>query len=101
MSAVAELVRVIDHLHGCKAVHLRSEPVHEVFQGQTVWSGQVEIFALSGHPKAKHCYAWKHWEDASGQHERIVTVLELPPVNSAVAAVRASVVADVKRNRAN
>jgi hypothetical protein len=35
-------------------------PVHETFQGQTVWAGEVEVFDLVGHPKAKRCYAWAH-----------------------------------------
>ena len=27
-------------------------PVHEVFRGQTVWKGEVEVFDLKGHTKA-------------------------------------------------
>ena len=44
-------------LHGVKSTHLRSEPVHETFQGTTVWKGFVEVFALKGHPKAGLAYA--------------------------------------------
>lgn len=95
-----ELRLAVERLHSCKARHLRSETVHEVFQGKTAWQGVVEVFEISGHAQAKHCYAWKHWEDEGGKHERLVTVLELPPVNSAATAVRAQLVND-QPNRAN
>jgi hypothetical protein len=39
----------------CKAVHIGSEPVIELFKGQIAWDGVVEIFDLIGHPKAKRC----------------------------------------------
>src|SRR6266700_4031666 len=52
--------------------------VHEVFQGKTVWRGDVEVFDLSGHPKAKRCYGWSY-----GEPEEFITILELPPVDSA------------------
>jgi hypothetical protein len=32
-------------------------PVHEVFNGQTVWQGEVEVFDLHRHPKAKRAYS--------------------------------------------
>lgn len=101
MSEIDELAQVIERLHGCKARHLRSELVREIFRGKTVWDGVVEVFTVTGHANARQCYAWKHWEDDMGLRERIVAVLGLPPVDSAVTAVRAAIVADVKRNRAN
>jgi hypothetical protein len=57
--------------------------MHEVFRGQTVWHGEVEVFDLTGHPKAKRCYAWIHREGLGEQGERFVAVLEIPPVVSA------------------
>ena len=87
-----ELRLAVDRLHECKARHLESVPVKEIFQGKTVWDGIVEVFELSGHSKAKRCYAWGHWEDEAGMHTRIVTVLGLLPVDSPLAAVRAAIV---------
>jgi hypothetical protein len=101
VSDIAELTRVIEHLHGCKAAHYRSMAVREEYNGRLVWEGTVEVFALFNHPKAQRCYAWKHWEDEVGKQQRTVTVLEIPPVNSPTAAVRAAIVADHKRNRTN
>ena len=59
--------------------------------------GEVEVFDLDGHPKAKRAYAWSHREGQDDNGERFVTVLEIPPVDSAVTAVRASIVSDGKR----
>lgn len=71
--------------------------MHEVFRGQTVWQGRVEVFTLLGHPKAKKAYAWSHLEGQDDEGERIVTVLEIPPVESPITAVRASIRADYKK----
>jgi hypothetical protein len=38
-------------------MHRATVPVHEVFRGKTVWQGDVEVFDINGHPKAKRCYA--------------------------------------------
>jgi hypothetical protein len=87
------------HLHGCGTVHRETVPVHEVFHGQTVWQGEVEVFDLNGHPKAKRCYGWSHREGKDDSGERFVTVLEIPPVVSPLTAVRVSIVADAKKSR--
>jgi hypothetical protein len=86
----------IEHLHNCGAHYLRTEPVHEIFKGQTVWKGEVEVFGLSGHPRAKRAYGWIHREGKNDEGERFVAVLEIPPVESPVTAVRASIMADAK-----
>lgn len=91
MNDVARLQRAIKDLHGLDATHVRSEPVHETFRGETVWEGDVEVFALQGHPKATTAYAWSHETDEGKL--RHVAVLELPPIKSAVDAVRAAIVA--------
>jgi len=49
------------------------------------FSGQVEVFLLTEHPLAKRAYGW--WSRAGERSSKIVTVLEIPPVNSAKAAV--------------
>lgn len=91
MSEQDRLRRAIRDLHGCESNFIRSEHVRETFEGETVWEGDVEVFALLDHPKASVAYAWAHETDAGGK--RYVAVLGLPPVKSAVDAVRASIVA--------
>jgi hypothetical protein len=90
---IERIQMTVEHLHNCRAVHLATVPVHEVFKGQTVWKGDVESFLLLGHPKAQKAYGWSEGKD---DKERFFAVLEIPPVKSALDAVRASIVADAK-----
>lgn len=98
---LANLKEAVEKIHGCKAEHTASVPVHEVFRGQTVWQGVVESFDLTGHPKAKRCYAWSHADGPRDIQERFVAVLEIPPVDSAQTAVKAAIVAEVRANKGN
>ena len=95
---ITQVQGAVQQLHNCGATWRESVPVHEVFRGQTVWQGEVEVFDLTGHPKAKRAYAWSHVHGAQDEQERFVAVLEIPPVESAITAVRASIMAD-KRKR--
>jgi len=88
---------VISSIDGCKCVHVASEPVHEIIQGQTAWPGTVEVFDVIGHPKAKRVYACQY-EDDEGQ-SRTVTVLEIPPVDSAQTAVKMAIAAKARQKR--
>jgi len=88
---IEALKEVIRNLHGCEATWVDSVPVKEVFQGQTVWEGVVQVFDLRGHPTAQHCYAWSHAIEGSGKR-RFVAVLHQGPVDSPQAAVRAATV---------
>jgi hypothetical protein len=90
---IERIKQVIFHLHGSDSTHVKTVPVHEVFKGQTVWQGEVEVFDLLNHPKAKRCYAWS--ADKKDK-EKFTTVLEIPPVDSPVTAVRVSIVAATK-----
>ena len=80
MNNIEELQDVIRKLHGCFATHVETVPVTEEFQGETIWQGQVEVFDIRGHPKAKKVYAWGHSTGDDDQGRRYVAVLELPPV---------------------
>ena len=93
--------KAVEHLHGCKVAHSRTEPVTETFRGETVWDGEVEVFDLSGHPKAKRAYAWMHLDGPADSEDRFVAVLEIPPVVSAQTAVKTAIVAEIKRNKGN
>lgn len=81
-------------MHRCKAVHVGSVPVREMFGAQPVWEGVVEVFDLEGHPKAKRGYAWSYHD---GKQDQFTTVLEIPPVESPQTAVRAAVMAERQR----
>lgn len=89
------LVEAIRHMHGCMAMHVESVPVRETFNGAVVWEGEVQVFELHDHPTAKRAYAWSHATE--GTKRRFYAVLHIPPVDSPVAAVRASIVADARQ----
>jgi hypothetical protein len=96
MTYIEELRDVIRKLHGVEAVHVTSVPVKEVFNGQTVWDGIVEVFTLHGHPKANTAYAWTHATDDPERPKRHVTVLHVPPATSPIDAVRASILQEFR-----
>jgi hypothetical protein len=83
-------------MHQCGAVHAATVHVNRSFKGKTVWDGDVEVFDLMQHPKAKRAYAWAHVDGANDERTRYVAVLELPPVCGPETAVDASIMADSK-----
>jgi hypothetical protein len=93
---LAKVQVAVQQLHNCGAVWRETLPVHEVFRGETVWQGDVEIFNLHGHPKAKRCYAWSHLDGPKDERTRFVAVLEIPPVET---AVRVQIVKDFKNQK--
>jgi hypothetical protein len=100
MSHIDDLKTIIHKLHGAEATHRESVPVKEVFGGQTVWDGIVEVFDLKGHPNANTAYAWLHDTgdpDRAAQH---VTVLHVPPVISPLTAVRAFILQEIRNAQA-
>lgn len=98
MTPIEELRDAIRKLHGVEATHRASVPVKEVFNGQTVWDGIVEVFNLKGHPKTDTAYAWLHDTGDPDTPFRPVTVLHIHPALSPVAAVRAFIVQEFRAN---
>ena len=90
---ITALAKAFSDLHGCQAKHLETVPVVEQFQGKIVWEGEVEVFALTNHPKAKKGYAWSYNEN---DKDHVTAVLELPPVISPKTAVQASIASQAK-----
>jgi hypothetical protein len=91
---VERLKMTVEHLYGCSARHLGSERVTETFDGATLWSGDVEAFSITGHPKASRCYGW-----SQGEPEEFITILEMPPIKSAHDAVKVALAYQVKQAR--
>ena len=93
---LTKLKLVIEQLHSCSAKWRETVPVHEVLDEETVWHGDVEVFELNGNLKAKRAYAWSHREGQGDDSERYVTVLEIPPVDSAQKAVQVQLARDAR-----
>jgi hypothetical protein len=79
-----------------EGTHRASVPVKEVFNGQVVWDGIVEVSILAiQRPTA---YAWLHDTGDPEKPYRPVTVLHINPALSPVAAVRAFIVQEFRAN---
>ena len=94
MSRLEYIHQAVEQAAGCKATHADTEAVVEVFRGQVMWEGVVEIFDLQGHPTAKRAYGWGTGE---GKDASYTAVLEIPPVTSSNTAVRASIAAAARK----
>jgi len=95
---IAELQAVFLKLHNCDAKYVETVPVVEQFQGETIFQGDVEVFDLTGHPKATRGYGWGYTTTESGGR-RYFTVLELPPVTSPQTAVKAAIMSEIQNAR--
>ena len=96
---IAEIQAAFLKLHGCDAVYVETVPIVEEFAGKTIWQGDVEVFDIRGHPKATRGYGWGHVIGEHDQGRRYFTVLELPPVDSPQAAVKAAIASEIKHAR--
>ena len=92
--SLQDLKTVIERRHECQAVHSVSCPVQELIGKGTVWKGEVEVFLLIGHLKAKRCFGWLCHGGDPANPDRYVTILEVPPIDSPLAAIHADVAAN-------
>ncbi|MGD1154044.1 MAG: hypothetical protein ABR911_14375 [Syntrophales bacterium] len=97
-ASIEALKKAIFDLHGCKATWIESVPVKEIFEGETVWEGIVQVFDLIDHPKAKWCYAWSHGLDNS-KKRRFFAVLHQGPIDSPQAALKAAIVSEFRTTK--
>ena len=93
--SIDQLKEAVEEMHNCTASFRAKVYIDETFGGEKVWQGDLYVFDLQDHPKAKTCYAWSSPVEGSDRR-RFYAVLEVPPVVSAVDAVRASIVSDYR-----
>lgn len=93
---IQTLQEAILAVHGCESRHVATSPVTEIFEGETAWTGEVETFEITGHPKAKRCYAWAYNDDGT---MRTTAVLEVPPVDSPSSAVTLAIAAKARQQQ--
>jgi hypothetical protein len=95
---ITRVQAAVERLHGGTAQYFSTVPVKEVFEGKTIWEGEVEVFALPNHPSgALECYAWAYQDDDGKTH--YTAVLRLPPIGTPHDAVKAAIMAKVKDER--
>ena len=92
---IEEIKKAVERLHNCKASHIEDVAVIENFGDKNVWKGIVSVFKIEGNPQADKCYAWASHVIGSTKN-RYYAVLHVPPIDSAVKAVRASIIQDNK-----
>ena len=86
---IRALQATIERLHGCDSRWRKAVPVHETFEGKTVWQGEVQVFNLLGHPETGMCYAWSYQTEKGKR--RFVALLHHRGVDSPVKAVQAAI----------
>ena len=89
MNDTEALEQLICQLYRCETVHIQSLPIHENIKGGSSWNGVVEVFSLKNHSKTQTIYAW-NYADKLGDPQYVV-VLAIPPIVTALDAVRAHV----------
>jgi hypothetical protein len=94
--SIPALLEAIRKKHGCDATWIESQYVHETFQGQTAWEGDVQVFELIGHPKGTaKAYAWSFVNEDTGKRLSTV-VLGEGPVTTPLRAVQVYLVSKAK-----
>lgn len=93
---ISELRKAIKAVHGYDAAHVQTVPVKEIFRGEVAWQGDVEVFDVTGHAKAKQCFAWGVRRDDDKGWD-VTAVLGIPPVVTPELAVKAAIVAHAQQ----
>lgn len=96
-AGVSALLDAIKRKHKLTAKWLASVSVREVFGGEGVWAGEVQVFTVE-HSKAKRCYAWSYLSHPGrggrmGKRRKVHVVLGIGPIVDAATAVRAVIAA--------
>lgn len=83
------LAEAIGRMHDCSVEHSETARVVEKIGEETAFNGTVEVFNVTGHPRATQAFGWA-WEDDTGEVQYI-GVLNVPPIDSPREAVRAAI----------
>jgi hypothetical protein len=82
------LRRLIAELHACASEHLETVQVRETFMGKVLWEGDVEVFALTDHPRAQRCFAWGFDRHRKRKRVRLFAVLGTSLIRTPLDAVK-------------
>lgn len=96
MNAIERLKELIEREYGTTARHVETVAVHETFEGETIWDGEVEVFEVPEFPDADRVFAWAF---DGGNGEQQVTVAQIPPATTPENAVKAYIVSEYGKNR--
>lgn len=82
------LQRIIAEIHGCPSDHWDTVHVREILGETVIWEGDVEIFYVFGHPRARRCFAWVSDRAQFGRPVRFFAVLDSTLVRTPEDAVK-------------
>ena len=63
--SIDQLKEAVEGTHNCTASFRAKIYIDETFGGKKVWQGDLYVFDLEDHPKAKTCYAWSSLVEGS------------------------------------
>jgi len=87
LNHIEQLKALIEQQYGTTATHVETVPVHETFNGETIWDGEVEVFDVPEFENADRVFAW-NFEDDDGEQQQ-VTVAQISPASDPSTAVKA------------
>jgi hypothetical protein len=87
MNDIRKIRHALRKIYGCESTHIETYSVHEMMDGKTVWQGEVEEFELIDH-ETKFVFAWTY---PRRTRDEFVTVLKIPPVETARDAVQIAI----------
>lgn len=97
MDYLDEARLALEKTHNVCAKHLDTIGVKKIFNGTLAWAGDVEVFEVTGHPKAEHAYVWGYPNNKRSGEYDFVAILGIPPITSASIAVQAAIAAEARR----
>jgi hypothetical protein len=68
-AGIRVLIDAIRHLHGVESSHVETAHVRQVHAGLVVWEGDIDVFQLAKHPKAKR--ACSRHEHLRSRHQHL------------------------------
>jgi hypothetical protein len=72
--------------------------VTETFEGETIWTGEVEVFDFEDHPEAKRVFVWPYDYEDSEKPTQHIKVLQIPPATTPESAVKEAIVTEYRNN---
>jgi hypothetical protein len=89
MNHIERLKEIIEREYSTTAKHVETVPVHEIFEGETIWDGEVEVFEVPEYSEGDRVFAWAFEDDNCEQQ---ITIAQIPPATTPENAVKAYIV---------
>jgi len=86
----------VERATGSMVDHLESVWVAETFRGETIWAGTVEVYRVLI-PPPDRAYGWAVQSAKKPEEPEYVAVLGTGPIDSPLAAVRAWIVSEARK----